>query len=164
MRKENYFSIILAAIIIINVALGLFLMTDLALIITGINIICSFIGLLLIQNKISKDSKILPLVHLKLAQRYLDMLNLSFERRYALNIVLEKPKDEKEKIYLMLLTISGNVLGWPDYKSSRWLGYCQYYMINEGYTTIDDERNYSRPLFHNAYDKLGFRIPKTIKF
>ena len=146
-----------------NMFIGAYFMTEAIFVATGVNMILILVLLIYHNYNDTVALKGLALAHLKLSQRYLDMINLDFERRHALNISLEDPINEKEKIYLMLMTISNNVLYWPPDKSSQWLGYCQYYMINEGYTTVDKEREYSRPLFHNAYKKIGYKIPKTIK-
>jgi len=159
--KKIYFLLIL--FLFGNMFIGAYFMTEAVFMVTGANGILILILLIYHDYNDTVALKGLALAHLKLSQRYLDMINLDFERRHSLNISLEDPINEKEKIYLMLMTISDNVLCWPPDKSSRWLGYCQYYMINKGYTTVNKERDYSRPLFHDAYNKLGYNIPKTIK-
>ena len=50
----------------------------------------------------------------------------------------------------------------PIDKLSRWLGYVQCSLISEGLVTIDGERDFSRPLFHNAYFNEGLDIPPKI--
>lgn len=35
----------------------------------------------------------------------------------------------------------------PLMKLNRWLGYIQGCLIERGYTTVEDERNFTRPLF-----------------
>jgi hypothetical protein len=51
---------------------------------------------------------------------------------------------------------------WPIDKLSRWLGYVQTEVIRLGLTTITIERDYSRPLFHEAYSNTGIEIPETV--
>ena len=102
-------------------------------------------------------------VHRLLAERYIMMLNLTNEEKHYLNIDLGDAKNESQKIYLMLMTIKESAQDWPDDKSSRWLGYCQYFMINNGYTTVKNEREYSRPMFHDAYAKMGIRKPESVQ-
>lgn len=50
----------------------------------------------------------------------------------------------------------------PVDKLSRWLGFVQASCIFEGYTTVEAERDFSRPLFHKAYTEMGIAIPDTI--
>jgi hypothetical protein len=50
---------------------------------------------------------------------------------------------------------------WPIDKTSRWLGFVQATVIAKGLTTIEEERNFSRPLFHQAYKEANIVIPKT---
>lgn len=46
-------------------------------------------------------------------------------------------------------------------KMSRWLGYIQGTLITLGFTTVDEERDVSRPMFHEAYEKDGMTIPES---
>lgn len=50
---------------------------------------------------------------------------------------------------------------WPIDKLSRWVGYVQALLVAEGKTTVEKERNWSRPLFHKAYRLENIAIPKT---
>ena len=47
-------------------------------------------------------------------------------------------------------------------KISRWLGYVQGIMTVYGWITVEQERNTTRPLFHQAYADLGIEKPKSI--
>jgi len=47
-------------------------------------------------------------------------------------------------------------------KQSRWLGFVQGVLVMYDLICIEDERDFSRPLFHNAYEKMGIEKPKTI--
>lgn len=49
---------------------------------------------------------------------------------------------------------------YPIDKLSRWLGFIQGYIIFTNQSTVDIERNFSRPLFHKAYEYEGLFIPK----
>lgn len=42
----------------------------------------------------------------------------------------------------------------PD-KQGRWVGYIQNTIITMGLTTVEEERNISRPMFHKVYEKYG---------
>ena len=48
---------------------------------------------------------------------------------------------------------------YPIDKLSRWLGFIQAYVIFTNQTTIDIERDFSRPLFHKAYQNENIEIP-----
>jgi hypothetical protein len=50
---------------------------------------------------------------------------------------------------------------WPIDKPSRWVGFIQGVLAVQGFMSVADERNRTRPFFHKAYDLLGFRRPKT---
>jgi len=50
---------------------------------------------------------------------------------------------------------------WPDDKSSRWLGYIQGVMTVNGFINVDDEREYSRNIFHKVYYDNGIELPKS---
>jgi len=80
------------------------------------------------------------------------------------NEMLKTKQYEKDgiRILKMLETLEENINSWSDDKVSRWIGYIQYFMIDNNFTTIDKERDFSRPLFRKAYKKLGFYIPKTV--
>lgn len=49
----------------------------------------------------------------------------------------------------------------PEDKISRWIGFIQGVMAVKGYTTVDEERDFSRPLFHHAYNVKNIPIPET---
>jgi len=42
------------------------------------------------------------------------------------------------------------------------LGLIQGYMVAYNYIDVDEERNFTRPLFHAAYEKLGISPPKSV--
>ncbi len=48
---------------------------------------------------------------------------------------------------------------YPLDKLSRWLGFIQGTLIERGYTSIDEERNVTRPLFQEAYQNEGIESP-----
>lgn len=65
----------------------------------------------------------------------------------------------KELVEKALLEINN----FPIDKLSRWLGFVQGYVIFSNQTTIDNERDFSRPLFHEAYKNEKIKIPKSFK-
>ena len=50
----------------------------------------------------------------------------------------------------------------PIDKLSRWLGFIQGYLIYNKVTSVDAERDFSRPYFHQAYEDSGIDIPEPI--
>lgn len=51
---------------------------------------------------------------------------------------------------------------WPIDKLSRWLGFIQGTMITNGRTDVDSQRDFTRPLFHEAYKMKGMRVPSSV--
>ena len=47
-------------------------------------------------------------------------------------------------------------------KQSRWLGFIQGVMVMYNIIDVEEERDFSRPLFHKAYKELGLEKPKSI--
>jgi hypothetical protein len=92
-------------------------------------------------------------VSLVLAQRYLLVLES--------NSMVDLPApDGTSNAHLAWMC---NVLleqpNWPDDKFSRWLGFIQGVMASRGYISVNDERDFSRPLFHAVYKSLGVTLP-----
>lgn len=76
-------------------------------------------------------------------KRYLNEFNLNED----LKILVEKA----------ILEIDN----YPIDKLSRWLGFVQGYVIFSEQTTIDNERDFSRTLFHKAYKNENIDTPKS---
>ena len=47
-------------------------------------------------------------------------------------------------------------------KQSRWLGFIQGILVMYELICVEEERDFSRPLFHEAYEKMGLEKPKSI--
>lgn len=67
-----------------------------------------------------------------------------------------------EHIKNLCSSLIENIEKWPVDKSGRWIGFIQGEVINQGLTSVEIERNYSRPLFHEAYEEDGLSIPETV--
>lgn len=50
---------------------------------------------------------------------------------------------------------------WPIDKKSRWLGFIQGVCACHFGLDVDEERNFTRPLFHQAYSNTHQDIPQT---
>jgi hypothetical protein len=90
-------------------------------------------------------------------QKYLIILNNLLE-------VEKLNNDKKEKILklkAMCETIINNNNLMTEDKISRWLGFIQGIMYVYNWIDIE-ERNYSRKLFHKAYEKLNLEKPISI--
>ena len=48
-------------------------------------------------------------------------------------------------------------------KASRWLGFVQGCLAMRGLIDVDTERDFSRPLFHAAYENEGLIVPGTLE-
>lgn len=51
---------------------------------------------------------------------------------------------------------------WPIDKLSRWLGFIQGVMTFQGLLNVEEERDFSRPLFHAAYRAEGMAPPASV--
>lgn len=47
-------------------------------------------------------------------------------------------------------------------KQSRWLGFIQGVLTVYDLLDVEKERDFSRPLFHKAYEGMGLKKPKSI--
>ena len=81
----------------------------------------------------------------ELFQRYLNEFNLTNNLKELSIEAIDKIND------------------YPIDKLSRWLGFVQCYIIFTNQSTIDIERDFSRPLFHKAYENENIQIPKRYK-
>jgi len=71
------------------------------------------------------------------------------------------PKEIESKILLMGITCI-NKREMDITKLSRWLGFIQGMLFVYGVISIDEERDFSRPLIHKAFEQMGLEKPKTI--
>lgn len=70
--------------------------------------------------------------------------------------------DDLSKILDMCNIIMDTNVEMYDDKVSRWLGFVQGAMYSYGLLDINTERDRTRPLFHDAYEKMGLPIPASI--
>lgn len=75
---------------------------------------------------------------------------------------LELPDSkDKERILKMLKTLLDNA-NWPDLKIGKWLGFIEGFLIFNNITTIDDERNFTRKIYHKHYKNKNIKIPESV--
>ncbi len=97
------------------------------------------------------------MIHLRepfkiLAHRYIKIIN----EKYT-------DQDEyKHRIKTMLEIGLAEIDNWPIDKLYRWLGFVQGILTIKELINVDEEREFSRPLFHEAYKKEQIEIPRTI--
>ena len=95
-------------------------------------------------------------VHKNLAQRYVHMMdrthNITTDDNHPFSL---------HNLRWMCNTIIEHGETWPIDKVGRWLGYIQAGMIMHELTSVNTERDFSRPLFHAAYKEQGQTIPPT---
>ena len=84
----------------------------------------------------------------------------TFDQEYAQGF--EGGDTRFEHLHWMLDTCLANLAEWPVDKTSRWIGYVQGVLTTRGTITTEDERNRTRPFFHEAYKATGQVIPKTV--
>jgi len=84
-----------------------------------------------------------------------------FYRYNYLLLEKESLSEEDEKMIRLIKKGVDEVDRYPLDKLSRWLGYVQCYIIMEGLSSVESERNYSRDMFHAAYKVDGVDIPES---
>lgn len=84
--------------------------------------------------------------------------NLDLAKRYLKMVGFNKDQHLRN----MCLTLIEKIAEWPDDKSSRWLGFIQHGVIDHKLTSIEKERNYSRPLFHSVYESQNQPLPESV--
>jgi hypothetical protein len=67
----------------------------------------------------------------------------------------------RDHLMWMCATARTQAPGWPDDKTSRWLGFVQGVLTVQGLLTVAAEREFSRPLFHAAYAEQGRPAPPS---
>jgi hypothetical protein len=92
--------------------------------------------------------------HRILFKRYLAMCESVVNDVYTGRLSIENAK-------WMCRTGIENVETFPIDKLSRWLAFVQTGLIFRGVTTVDAERDYSRPLFQPAYRYWRGGVPPT---
>lgn len=92
---------------------------------------------------------------------YEDNLYLNLRERY-IQMAIDTPS--AERVIGMMDKVVENHDTWPADKTGRWVGYVQCILIEvEKVTTINEERNYTRPFFHEIYRLAGYDIPETVE-
>lgn len=69
--------------------------------------------------------------------------------------------NKKARCLAMIDTLLDNS-GWPDLKIGGWLEHITTVCIENGVTTIDEERDYTRGIKHAYYQRMGYTAPETI--
>ncbi len=97
-----------------------------------------------------------------LVDRYLELFKTNTDLSFELATSQGGVIPEATRMEQMLKTLKVNIDNWPVDKTSRWLGYIQRYLIEKEVVTVQGERDFSRPLFQNAYRELGYNIPESV--
>ena len=88
-------------------------------------------------------------------------LYTTLQERYALMTIGSIVED---RVNAMMYHIALNCLAWPSDKTGRWLGYVQCLVIEiANVTTIQAERDFTRPLFHELYTAEKINIPDSVE-
>ena len=83
-------------------------------------------------------------------------VNIILIKRYK-KMLKKTPKNRDLKMCKILLKSD-----FPIDKTSRWIGFIQRGLIDGNLTTVQAERDFSRPLFHKAYKEMGYEIPESV--
>lgn len=90
-----------------------------------------------------------------LSERYINILKENKE--------IGTGKYSSSHLINMLNTLNENVEIWSIDKTNRWLGFIQGVMTVYGLLDVDEERDFTRPLFHKYYKENNINIPKTLE-
>jgi|GEM_PF-4558486 len=88
-------------------------------------------------------------ISVEIIDRYIKMIE---------EAISESPNDDQYTSYSHLIWMLNEIkTGEMQYgKSNRWLGFVQGIIIERGLTTINEERDFTRPFFHEEFtSKLG---------
>ena len=89
------------------------------------------------------------------------LLYSDLQNRYSL---MAKGLPCENAINSMMQKVVENCIAWPADKTGRWVGYVQCLLIEIGrVTTVDKEREFTRPLFHALYNSKGIAIPESVE-
>lgn len=69
--------------------------------------------------------------------------------------------EKRDRCLAMIEVLLSNP-NFPDLKVGGWIEHIITICIENKITTIDDERDFSRPIKHEYYKRMGFDVPKTI--
>lgn len=64
------------------------------------------------------------------------------------------PSCQADKLLGLCGEAINNARKYPFDKMNRWLGFVQGVLIAADVLDVDDERNYTRPLFHELYERV----------
>lgn len=65
-------------------------------------------------------------------------------------------------IHNMILELKKNAKNFPIDKSNRWLGYIQGILTINKVINVEEERGFTRPLFHKYYKEKNIKIPDSV--
>lgn len=88
-----------------------------------------------------------------------EALNALCDRAESLALKLSD-ETKRCRCVAMMAVLRENV-NWPDLKIGGWLEHVVTICIENGVTSIDEERSFSRPIKHAYFKRCGFDIPKT---
>lgn len=79
--------------------------------------------------------------------------------RYSLKLDYSLVSDRLRDMMVVMLE---NVDDWPIDKTNRWIGFIQGVMWTRELIDIDEEREFTRPLFHSYYESHGIEKPTPV--
>jgi hypothetical protein len=101
-------------------------------------------------------------------ERYLDVVNKKFDSASELDLWTPEFSNLNKTSYYhirwMCQVCLEHIEDWPVDKLSRWLGFIQGLLTTKSEILVDNERSFSRKLFHEAYTKDNIIIPETLEY
>ena len=99
-------------------------------------------------------------VHVTLAARYSALIN-DYKKGDAYDPLASNPRLALSNIDWMCRELMQSASSMPVDKMARWLGFIQACLAMRGLIEVDDERDFTRPLFHSAYAAEGLPYQTT---
>lgn len=96
-----------------------------------------------------------------LFDRYAAVIAAAAEDPSATVPFTQDPRLSLANLAWMCRTGAAEAATLPIDKTSRWLGFVQGCLAMRGLISVDAERDATRPLFHAAYEALGFERPES---
>ena len=75
---------------------------------------------------------------------------------------LQQKEVTLENLIWMCQTIMANIDSYPVDKQGRWIGFVQGVLACKGILSVANERDRTRPFFHEAYAKTDQVVPPTL--
>jgi hypothetical protein len=94
-------------------------------------------------------------------------VNVNLAKRYLEVLLNNEPQQEEPECTGVdhLISMCRWIITHPDMimdKQSRWIGFIQGVMAMRGFLSVQEERDHTRPMFHEAYIEMNMVVPVSV--